>query len=1018
VRLAFARLRRRPERALVAAGVACAAGALAGVLAASVTAQDRSLARAVGELPPESRAVRAAWFGVPGPGERYVELDHGVRAALRPVLGREPVATVLFRESTIAGAFATIGGVEGLGRFVRLLDGRLPRPCRRQRCEVLQLRGRGRLPDAPGLRLARVGRAELPSARLFGDAIRPARTGRAASEVSAVVRARGYHQPPPAPLLLAEGTAALAASPALTTVYRSYGWVLPLEGGDVHPWGVNELLASLGRARSSLGVASFAFDLNAPGEELTSARDTGRVAGRRLLLLGGQAVALLLAFAVLAGVRMRRDSETAFRRLTWLGARRWQLGLLALAEAALLAVPGGLVGWTAGTAVAAAVAGAAGSPAAEVVRNSVASRSGLGLAALLAAAATVLLTVAVAVRPLRVRGLGVSPLDVLAAAALAVAIVAAAGGMDADSLARERGTGAFLLLLPALVAFGSAVAAARLLPLVLRAVARVVPGRLVGLRLATLSLARRPGHAAVGVAFLTVSVGLALFAESYRATLVRGQHDEAAFAVPVAAVVREDLSRLIPVRNVDARPLARHAEVLEATRLSSSLAGAAGQGGIVVLGLPPRALARLDGWRSDFSARPLDELAGLLGPERSARLRGPRLPADAQTLSLAVRSSGPPVGLSAAIQRADGDFSFVELARGRGRMRGRIPREARGGTLVGLRLQPPRRVVEPGADAGLAAAGVVSLGPLVVNERALVPGYSGWIATGGLERQGQARLAFRLASREAARFRPRQHTDGRVLAALVTPRLAALADREGRLPIRLGGETVRVRVAATVERFPGTLGDVIVVERGSLVTALNAANPGTGFTTELWLDAARPSDALALERRLAQPPYDVLAVDSRSALDERLQSEPIARGSLLLLVASALVAIALTLVSVTLGLVADVRDSRAELYDLEAQGAAPAGLRRQLAVRALVVAAAGLVSGLVAGAALSRLAVGLVSLTAGAADAEPPLVLVVDWAVVAGGLVAAAAAVGIVLAGISAAAFRGPTAGRFAEEAP
>src|SRR6185503_12861053 len=55
--------------------------------------------------------------------------------------------------------------------------------------------------------------------------------------------------------------------------------------------------------------------------ELAAARETGQVAGRRLLLVGGQVAALLLAFAVLAAVGMRRDVEAAGQRLTWVGDR-------------------------------------------------------------------------------------------------------------------------------------------------------------------------------------------------------------------------------------------------------------------------------------------------------------------------------------------------------------------------------------------------------------------------------------------------------------------------------------------------------------------------------------------------------------------------------------------------------------------------------------------------------------------------------------------------------------------------
>ena len=74
---------------------------------------------------------------------------------------------------------------------------------------------------------------------------------------------------------------------------------------------------------------------------------------------------------------------------------------------------------------------------------------------------------------------------------------------------------------------------ARLLRPGLRLVERLARGRSLGLRLASLSLARNPGYAVAATAFLVVSFSLALFAESYRATLSRGERDQAAHRVPL-----------------------------------------------------------------------------------------------------------------------------------------------------------------------------------------------------------------------------------------------------------------------------------------------------------------------------------------------------------------------------------------------------------------------------------------------------------------------------------------------------
>ena len=57
----------------------------------------------------------------------------------------------------------------------------------------------------------------------------------------------------------------------------------------------------------------------------------------------------------------------------------------------------------------------------------------------------------------------------------------------------------------------------------------------------------RPRRGAVTVAFLTLAFALALLAEGYRATLVQAESDQAAFEVPLDVVVREDLQSLVPV---------------------------------------------------------------------------------------------------------------------------------------------------------------------------------------------------------------------------------------------------------------------------------------------------------------------------------------------------------------------------------------------------------------------------------------------------------------------------------------
>jgi len=981
---------------LVLAGIAAATGSLAVVLTASVVAQDRSLVRAVDELPPPLRAVRVGFFGIPGQTQRYAALDRSARVELQSIAGRPPVSTLLFRESSIGGAFVSLGAVDGLAPWLRLRSGRLPAACRPARCEVVLVRGGGRLPRPPGLRIVVVGRGVLRTTALFGDAVPAERNQleRAALAPRFQQRIGRYHQPPTPPLLLANGVRALAGAPALATVYRSYGWVLPLEDHDVRAWRVEELLASIERARAALQARTVEYDLVAPTTELGEARDQARIGARRLLLLGGQAAALALAFAAFAATRLRRPAEDARRRLTWLGTPAWQQALVPAAQAAVLGAGGAIVGWAAVSVMLAPAAG-------EVVAHSLLSTSGLALLGLAAAAAALVVGIALAVsttdRPVRA-------LDGIAVALIAaIALSLARGAADTDQLLARRGTGVVLLVLPAAVVAVAAILAARLLAPALRALARAAPAQRPGLRLAAVTLARRPGAALAAVAFLVVSVAFAFFAEAYRETLAAGQRDRAAFALGADVVLREDLARLIPVRDVatPARLRTLDATAAPVLRASGNVPGLASATGLTVLGLEPDVLRGLRGWRSDFAAESPAQLAERIRPAGPAALRGARIPADARTLQAETRSSFPGVGVEAIIRRRDGSFTRLSLGR-----KIVVPATLRGGLVFAVRLVPPSRLQERGADAGRPVAGTLRLGPLVADGRVLTR-YSGWIGTGGASPVDGA-VRFTLSNEVNTYLRPEQPSDRQPVPVLATPRMAALAGRDGVLPLQVAGVPLRVRVVAQAKRFPSAHGDFAVADRTLLETALNVGEPGTGIPTETWIDDPSPSTPV----RLRAAPWDVLVADSIADRERALRSEPLARVSLALLASAAAIALALALLSVALATIADTREDRAELIDLEAQGAAPSTLRRVARLRQLVVVAAGVVAGIVTGLALTALVVSVVAVAAGAERPEPPLVLELDTAVVGAGVAALAlASVGLVLV-LTRSAFNAPEAGR------
>jgi hypothetical protein len=985
---------------LVVLGLAAATAMLAAVLAGTVATQDREVGRQVAALPAKVRAIRVNWFSVGGQVAPYATLDATVRRRLRQVLDAPATGTSLYRESQLGGYLLGLGAVDDLGRWVRLRSGRLPRVCRPERCEVLVIRRGGRIPNVPGARLVPVGEGDLRSAQLFGDAV-PAEGLDQSAFVRKISR---YHRPAAPPLVLANGVAALDRSPRLRDSYRSYGWVVPLRRGSVRSWSAAALATRVDQARTDLESSSFGFGVSAPTDELRAAASDAKVAGRRLLLLGGEAVALLLAFAVLVGARLRRDVDATRGRLAGAGVRGWQTGLVVVLESLAAALAGTVLGWIAGSAAAAAIAGKSGEPVGALLRHSVLSGHGIAIALVLGLAAALVLAAALTIRPLRLGSLALSPLDVAAlGAALAVVIALARGSADASELVATNGTGLVLLLLPALVGFVAAVVVARLLPFGLRQLERAVPKDALPLRLAALGLARRPGYAVVAVAFVVVSIGFALFAATYRSTLVTGQQEQAAFAVPADEIVRENLSQLVPVRSVVTPELERSlgpgVRVGRVARFAGSIAGASDVTGITVLGLPRSSLARVDGWRSDFAAESPAELARLLDPQRPMAMRGPLLPRDARRLELPLTVQGTEIGVVAYVRAADGSFVPLRLGRTVGprpkRLGIRVPRAARGGRLVAFRIEPPPRLEERGADSGAPAVGSVRLGRPLVDGQPLTD-YGDWLGTVGvsrLSRQDGLRFGLTLTNEVDTYVRPRQPTDGLRLPAVVSPRMAQLAGPDRLLGVVTNGEPLVFRVAAVARRFPGVpaseTSDFVVADGAALDTALNASAPTSGFPTELWLHVP-PSRVAAVDARLRKPPFTVLAISSQSGLERSLRSEPVARGALAMLEAAALTAVALALLALVLGAVSERRDEAAELFDLEAQGVAPSSLRRQLRLRASLAGAAGALGGLLTGLGLSLLVVRFVELTANATAPEPPLELSLDWLVI--GLAALGAA--------------------------
>jgi len=997
--LAATRLSRRfRSAALVALGIAAAAATFAGALGAGTVAQDESVARAVSRLPVQDRSIRASWFGAYDPG-----VDAAAFKALRGVSSGRPVRALLFRETSVDGKVFNLGATDQLSRWVRLRSGRLPRGCSVRRCEVVQVGGSGPLPDVARLHLQRVGVGDLVSSLPFRQ-----RTayGRTVEETSYFTPSRLAP-----PFVLTDDVDGAAALPPFRLIYRSFAWILPLEPRSVHPWDLDDLGQRVERARSELTAGTSFFELSDPLSALEPTVSANRVTARRLLLVGGQAVALLLAFVVLAAATGRREAEATRARLARFGALRWQVAMLSAAEASGVAALATLVGWIVGLGVAAVIAAASGSPVGAVLAHSVASTVGIGLALGLAGIVAAALLLALHAPAVDVGRFSIGALEMGAlGAVVAIALSLSRGAANASTLAREGDAGVLLFLLPALIGFVAAVVALRLLGPLARALDRSARQLPVSGRLAALSIARNPGYAGAAVAFLLVSVGLAAFSLNYRSTLSRAQSDEARFQTPPDVVLTRTSAQPLPLGSSQLKRVYRSSaqRTVPVLRLDGQVGTGPASRQLSLLGLPAAAIGALPFWREDFAQAPLRELAAAVRPKGPVELRGVRLPSGARELRLRVRDRGDPFVMTASIASREGTFVPIEFAPvepGTTVLRARLPASARGGLVVGLAFSPTL----PEVHSARPAAGTLTLGPLRSGSARLAVDWSRWFGTGGirLRHEGStALLSFFLTNDRESRFRPRQSTDAGPVPVLATPALASLAGPGGVLPLRVGDVPLVVRVTGTVRRFPSTDGDVVVGDEGTLWTALNASSPGSAQVNEVWLEGVSHDQARRLASALEGARLAGVKATFRSRVVSELRDDPLARAMLRTLAAIGLTAFALALAGLGLAVAADLRDERGELADLEEQGAGPEALRRHVRAKSAAVIALGLLGGAVLAAVLSVLVVGVVLVTASGVLPEPPLVLSINWPAIAMGLGAYLALAFALVAALTWSAFR------------
>jgi hypothetical protein len=1011
--LAFRRLRARPLSVLALVAALAGAGGLIG--SSSVTSalsQETSARVQLRSLPPKYRSLHVRYYTLP------LEADFRaprVEATLRSFAGvttRPHRVQVWHSIQPDDPNGLRLAIVREPHRDVIVDRGRLPRGCRKKVCEALVLSGReplgARVPLAKGRIALVVGSGSLASSAL------PDR-----SELGKSALLVGSLSPTLEPLVAQDGS---------TVVYSA-----TLDPEAVHGYALASLDARLRGAVVRLERGDPLVRATAPLPTLDGLVDRGRVARERLLLVSGEAAALVIAFAAFAASARRRDLELVESQLTTLGASRVQVWTPRIVEAAVPAAAAVVVAFCA-LAVAAAVAARLRSLPYRFVW---AALPGDTLLAIVGAGLLGFVLLLAATRARRRSRLGLGALEIAALTALAVVVweTWTTGALDPARVAA--GGSPVILVLPALGFFAAAVLLLRLLPVALRGGERLARRAPVGVRLALLGAARRPSQTAAATTFLAVCLGCAVFSLDYRATLEHQARDQARFAAGAPWRVLESGR----TRQPDVTPLTRFARVTSerptpVLRLDGDVTSTSAQGAQVpvrVLAVPAARLRGLIGWRRSFSSLSLDEIARKLRP-RPVGLAGPRLATDVDRLRVWARSQTDyPRMIVLHLLLPGESFAHIRLGvvwRRWQRLEVALPRAMRGARLVGLEYAPTYVPISFKYDP----TGFVDLGRIEERRGArwsALPSLAGWTSTrtpdgsSGLlvtESLRHAPVARSLRFDLNGTYRPLIHPkiglplpdpgfeDGPVPVLAGGPVAAQAVD--GLLTVGLPGKQIEARVAGTARLFPTITereSSFLVVDYDTLFAVMNADEPGLAAPTEAWFFGPQRADFAA---RLSQPPFRVERLVDVRALERSLLDDPLAAGTRRTLGIAAILAAALGVLGLVLAARSAVVAERLEIAEYEALGVARSTLRRSAQVRLLAVSALGIVAGVLGGFVSVRLTGAFVAVTGSAKRPLPPIVTVVAWPAAAAVVAAVAVAATVAAAVVTRRAFREATARR------
>lgn len=983
VLLALRRLRTRPLPAvIVGVAIAAAVGLIGGSSAAAAHAQEDNVRLRLSEARPDERSVQVVSHL--SSGEQSVGRDavvDGLFVRLGDVLER-PHRVVLWHG--VGAANIRLLAVDDAGRDVAVATGRLP--------------------AGPDEALVLAGDFTIGRMVALGDGVPVRIVGRGSIRPEALPV--GSNALPRTPQLTSEALLVKAFEPPLTSLAEETGSSVATTAA-LDPRAVDA--TDLGRLRERLRTQLIGLERKrtltetaAPIPLLDELVARGDVARERLLLVAGQAAALLVAFAAFGAAVRRRELEEYDEQLVTLGASRAQVVLARVAEAAVPALVGGIVGVA----------------ALSIASDALSGETLVAIAVVVSAAAVLLLG---AGAPRRRRRFGVGTLELAAVTAFAMVVWQAStnGALDPEGIEAGERAGPVLLLLPALAFLASGVVLLRVLPVMLRLGERVARKASFGVRLAFLTAARRPAEAAAATTFLAVALGAALFALNYRATLDRQSHDEARFAAGAAWRVLERAQAAAPTAGphvelsagdvapptiaeeqrltgeLDVTPLTRFRAAsaerptpvlrLDARVQEVSVAGE--ELDVEVLAVPALRIPELLGWRDSFSRLTRAEIARRLRP-RAVRLSGPRIAADAEAVRFWGRSDTQLPRYAVVHLLLPDEQRFVpvpvgDLTGAWRRLAFALPGPLRGAELVGIEF--PAAVVPLSAPSDEGSLQIGGFEERHGGRWSALPtrAWEASSAGGAVDAfdldAGPVRRAtqFNLAGTARALLHPALPLPD-ALPGLVSSS-AATAAVNGVLTLNLQGTEVRVRVAGDAHFFPTVVtrpSAFVVLDYDTLFAALNANQPGTALPSEAWF--FRPQRASFLER-LSDPPFRAERAVAVEPLTARLVSDPLAAGARDVLAAAAVAAALLGLLGLLLAVRSTLSSERLVLAEYEALGVRPATLARSTLIRLVALSLLGIAAGFVGALLAVRLIGALVAVTAGAGRPLPPIEPVVQW---------------------------------------